>query len=149
MTQLRKRALLTILIWGIVSIGFGATILSAGGPSTYADDQSRRVIGGIFLALGFLGSPVMLYLTRVRKGANHLVSDERDDRISLQATRGSMVVVLVYVFFTCIALWEAYAEPGSVPVGWMWFLAYSTAILSYLVPAVATLIIDYGMVTDG
>jgi hypothetical protein len=133
----------------VVAIGFVVTFFMSGGAETYPDDAQRRLIGAIFLACGFFGSPVMLYLTRARKGAGRLVSDERDDSIGRRAANGAMVVVLVYVFLTCIVLWESYDGQGAVPVGWMWFLAYSTAALSYLAPATAFLILDYRMVHHG
>jgi uncharacterized membrane protein len=138
-----------LLIWGVVTIGFVVTFFMSGGAATYPDDAHRRLIGAIFLACGFFGSPVMLFLTRVRRGASRLVSDERDERIGRRAANGAMVVVLVYVFLSCIVLWETYEKQGSVPVGWMWFLAYSTAALSYLAPAAGTLILDLRMIGHG
>lgn len=149
MTQSRLRAILNLLIWSVVAIGFVITFFMAGGAETYAEDGQRRLFGAIFLAIGFLGTPVMLFLTRVRKGGRRLITDERDIRIGRQAALGALVVVLIYVFLTCIVLWESYRGQGCVPVGWMWFLAYSTAALCYLAPATATLILDMGMVDHG
>lgn len=149
MTQSRLRAILTLLIWIVVTVGFAVTFFMAGGAATYPDDGQRRLIGAIFLAVGFFGTPVMQYFTRARKKNGRLLSDERDDRIGRRASNGAMVVVLVYVFLTCIVLWESYEKQGSVPVGWMWFLAYSTAALSYLAPAAGTLMLDFRMIDHG
>ena len=146
MTQGRRRTLWTLLIWSVVAIGFGATVFAYGGPATYVEGQTRRLVGAVFLAIGFFGTPLMLFLTRARSGSGHVVSDERDERISHKATHIGFVVVLLYVFLTCIGLWEAYSETGAVPVGWMWFLAYSTAILAYLSSATAALVLDIGMI---
>jgi hypothetical protein len=132
-----------------VAIGFGISFFISGGAETYPDDEQRRLIGGILLACGFFGSPVMMWLTRARKGATRMVTDERDDNIGRRAANGAMVVVLVYVFLSCIVLWESYDVQGAVPVGWMWFLAYSTAALSYLAPAAGFLILDYRMARHG
>ena len=145
MTQGRRRTLWTLAIWSVVAIGFGVTVFAYGGPETYVEGQTRRLIGAVFLAIGFFGTPLMLFLTRTRPGATHVASDERDERISQKATMIGLVVVLLYVFLTSIGLWEAYSDTGAVPVGWMWFLAYSTAILAYLAPATAALVLDLGM----
>jgi hypothetical protein len=145
MTQGRKRALLILAIWGVVAAGFAATAFSSGGPATYADDVNRRLIGAAFLACGFFGTPLMLFLTRGKADAEHVVHDERDETIGRKATHIGLIVVLVFVFLTCIALWDSYRDAGCVPVGWMWILAYSSAILTYLVPATASLLLDAGV----
>ena len=148
MTQLRKRALWTVAIWTAVAAGFLATFFS-GGVETFADGSSRVLTGAIFLACGVFGTPIMLYLTRARSGAEHLVSDERDDRLARKANLIGLTTVALYVFLVCIGLWEAYREPGAVPVGWMWFLAYTTMIFVYLSTAITTLILDFGNFGDG
>ena len=38
---------------------------------------------------------------------------------------------------------------GCVPVGWLWFLAYSSAALAYLVPALVSLLLDFGIMDRG
>jgi hypothetical protein len=139
MSQSQLRTLLTVIIWIVVAAGFGATVLANGGPATYADDSPRRVVGGIFLAAGLLGTPLMRLLTRKMTGAGAIGSDERDEEIAAKATRAGLVVVVALVFAGTIALWEVYQVPGSVPVGWMWVIAYSTWTLSYLVPAAISL----------
>lgn len=144
MTQQRVRALWILLIWSVVAAGFLTTFFAAGGVETFAEDSMRFAAGAVFLAFGFVGTPVMAYLTRARAGSQHLAADERDERILLRASRGALITTGMYVFLACIALWDAYQEPGSVPVGWMWFLAYTTAIFLYLSTAIATLILDFG-----
>jgi hypothetical protein len=145
MTQARRRALLTAVIWTVVAIGFTITFLSSGGADTYAVDKARRVTGAVFLAIGFFGTPIMNFLTRGRRKEGQVVRDERDERIGRRAATAGSFVVLVYVFVVSIALWEVYAKSACVPVGWMWFLAYSTMILTYLASSVASLILDFGM----
>jgi uncharacterized membrane protein len=143
-TQSRRRALWTIAIWGVVAIGFAITFFSGGGPARYADDGARQLAGAAFLGIGFLGTPLMMFQTRVGAGAEHVVRDERDESIGRRAAVGGLVVVLIYVFLACIVLWERHRDPGCVPVGWMWFLAYSTAALAYLVPAIVSVLLDSG-----
>jgi hypothetical protein len=144
MNQSRLRNVLTLIIWLITATGFIYTVFSAGGPATYADDAQRRVIGAAFLAFGFFGTPLMRLLTRKRSDSGLVHRDERDEGIDARATRIGMIAVVMLVFLGSIALWDAYQEPGSVPVGWMWILAYSTLILSHLVPAAVSLAMDIG-----
>ena len=144
MTQSRTRALWTLAIWTVVAVGFALTFFSGGGPGDYADDGIRRAMGGAFLAFGFFGTPLMRWWTRGRPG--EVATDERDEGIGRRSATGGLVVVLLYVFGLSILLWERHQGTGCVPVGWMWFLAYSTATLGYLAPALISLLLDLGVV---
>jgi hypothetical protein len=145
MTRDVRRSVLLLVLWGIVIVGFGLSVVSAGGPAGYGDDSVRRTTGAVFVAMGIFGTPALLYLTRKNVVGGRVVADERDDAIARRATQAGLVCVLIYVFLTCIALWDRHQPDGAVPAGWMWFLAYSTLILSYLAPAAASLALHLGL----
>ena len=71
-----------------------------------------------------------------------MTRDERDDRIARHANGVAFIVALVYVFVLSIGLWEVYHDRELVPVGWIWFLAYTSTFLGMFTHAVATLILD-------
>ena len=144
MTQGRLRSLLTLIIWGAVAVGFGYAVFSSGGPGAIASDRGRRILAVAFLAFGFLSQPAMLYVTRIRPGARHVLSDERDERLGHRSTIIGFSVVVLYVYLACLGLWEHYHEPGLVPAGWLWLLAYSTVILTFVAPSIAFLVQDVG-----
>jgi hypothetical protein len=81
-----------------------------------------------------------MWLTRRRDGA--VAVDERDDQVVARASQATLVVVLMAVFLLSVGLWEAYRAEGAVPVGWLWFLAYGVIIVTFVVHAVATLVVD-------
>jgi peptidoglycan/LPS O-acetylase OafA/YrhL len=139
MTRSRLRSLLTLIVWLLVAIGFAWTVFSDGGSATYADDTRRRLLGGAVLAAGIFGTPLMRLLTRRGSPADRVDRDERDEEIEARATRIGLVSVVTLVFLGAIALWDSHQEPGCVPVGWMWVLAYATLILSHLAPAAVSL----------
>ena len=145
MTQSRLRYVLGLVIWLICAAGFCASVFFDGGPAAYDDGSPRRVVGGAFLAFGLLGSPLMRLLTRGKTGRGSVQKDERDERIDAKATRIGMIIVVTVVFFGCIFLSDAYQEADSVPVAWMWVMAYSTLILSQLAPVVIALALDLGV----
>ena len=132
MTQSMKRAILTLSIWGPVAVIFSMLFFVYGHPATYADNQSQRYLVSGILAAGYVGYGVMMYLTRKRRDDDHLVSDERDEVIATRASMAGLIIVAIYVFLLALGLWEHYQEHGAVPVGWMWFMAYSTVCLSYV-----------------
>jgi uncharacterized membrane protein len=145
MTQARKRAIWSLLVWGGAAAAFVAAFVAAGGPAEYVQDRTRIVLGAAVLGAAFLAHFVMLWRTRARAGDRPVLSDERDERIARRANGVALVASLVYVFLVCIVLYEVHHDSRLVPVGWMWFLAYSTAMMAYLSHAVATLALDSAM----
>jgi len=145
MTQARRRAIWSLLIWGGAAVAFVATFVAGGGPATYVDDRTRIVLGAAALGLAFVAHFVMLWRTRARGGDRPVLSDERDERIARRANGVALVVSLVYVVLLSIVLYEVHHDSRLVPVGWMWFVAYSTAMMGYLSHAAATLALDSAM----
>ena len=141
MTQSKKRALGTLIIWGIVMSALIAIFFSRGGPSTYIDDTMKKATIAGFFAAGYLSYGIMMFLTRVKSDGPHVSSDERDERIGRRASLVGLIVVLVFVFFTCITLYEHYHDDGLVPVGWMWFLGYASVFVAYISVSVAALVL--------
>jgi hypothetical protein len=142
MTQARKRAVFTFLIWGSVMASFAGIFFIGGGPEQYALEKWRRTAGGAIIAFGFAAYYGMLFLNRNRPGARGVATDERDEDIRKRANGASFVVVLLYVFALAIYLWERYQGSGFVPIGWMWFLAYSTSFTAYIASSIGALILE-------
>jgi ABC-type transport system involved in cytochrome c biogenesis permease subunit len=142
MTQARKRAVFTFLIWGSVMAAFSVIFFLGEGPEQYSLEKWRRVAGAGIIAFGYLSYGLMLFLTRIRPGIRAVGSDERDEEIQRRANATAFVVVLVYVFTLSILLWERHQGSGFVPVGWMWFLAYSTSFAAFISSSVIALILE-------
>ena len=145
MTQTQIRARYGLGIWGLASAAFGLVFFLGGGAATYADDSMRMGIAAAILAAGFIGYLTMIYLTQEKSGDKALISDERDLEIARQANEIALVAVLVFIFAVCIALFLGYETAGSLPVGWMWFLAYATSCFGLLAQSAATLVLHREM----
>jgi hypothetical protein len=143
MTQAGKRAAFTSLIWGSTMAAFAVIFFIGGGPEQYALEKWRRISGAAIIAFGYASYWLMLFLTRVRRGARAVGSDERDEGIRTRANGIAFVIVLIYVFALSIFLWDRHQESGFVPVGWMWFLAYSTSFAAFLSSSVIALIMEF------
>ena len=142
MTQAKKRAVFTFLIWGSVMIAFCLIFFSGGGPEQYSSERWRRVAGAAIIAFGYLSYALMAWLTRLPPRERPFGRDERDEDIQRRASSIGYVVVLVYVFALAIFLWEKYQGSGFVPVGWMWFLAYSTSFAAFISTSFIALILE-------
>jgi hypothetical protein len=141
MTQTEIRARYGLGIWGLAAAAFSLVFFLRGGAATYADDSIRIFAAAIILGAGFIAHLTMIYLTQEKSNGKALIRDERDLEISLQANEIALVAVLVFVFTLCISLFLAYEKAGSLPISWMWFLAYITACFGLLAQAIATLIV--------
>ena len=140
LSQTRARAWLAFLIWTVAGTGFILTFFMGGGADQFDTDSARHLVGAGALAFGFFGWWAALWFTR--KGDQGLVADERDVRVVLQAGQATLIIVMVGIFAFTMGLWIAYEGVGAVPVGWMWFLAYGSVILTSLAFAVSTLVLD-------
>ena len=149
MTQTKIRARFGLGIWGLVAAAFGLVFFLGGGAASYADDSIRMLVAAVILAAGFIGYVSMLYLTREKTNNKTLIRDERDLEIARKANEIALVAVLVFVYAVCIALFLGYETAGSLPVGWMWFLAYATGCFGLLAQAVATLVLHREMSGKG
>ena len=149
MTQTQIRARYGLGIWGLVLVGFSVVFFLGGGAVTYVDDSLRIGIAAVTLGIGFVGYFSMIYLTREKSKGVSLIRDERDLEISRQANEIALVAVLVFVYVVCIILFLGYENPGSLPVGWMWFLAYTNVCFGLLAQSAATLILHRKMNNDG
>ena len=149
MTQTQIRARYGLGIWGLVLVGFSVVFFLGGGAVTYVDDSLRIGIAAVTLGIGFVGYFSMIYLTREKSKGVSLISDERDIDISRQANEIALVAMLVFVYVVCIILFLRYENLGSLPVGWMWFLAYTNACFGFLAQSAATLILHRKMNNDG
>ncbi len=148
MTQSTQRAKWKIIIWSVILAAFMILFFSSGGPEGFAHDKGRIVTVAILFAAGFVAFFVMMGLTGKKRGSG-LNRDERDEMLESRAGGVTLAIILAYVYFLSIALWAYFQDDGSVPAGWMWFLAYSTVFLGMIVHGILTLLLAAGKVGDG
>jgi hypothetical protein len=142
MTQSRQRALWSLLLWGGVTVSFVILFFARGGPEPFVRDKTRIVITAALFGAGYVAQLSIFYLTRVRRWDRSVAWDERDDWIARNANGVAFLVASIYVFGVSIGLWEVYHDRELVPVGWMWFLAYTSTFVGMFTHAIATLILD-------
>ena len=91
----------------------------------------------------------MMRMTRVSKDQRPLLVDERDERIARQASSYAFVSLLAFIYLVCILLHLSYEESGWMPVGWMWFLGYSSIFMGYVLHSIIYLMLDSRMILYG
>ena len=148
MTQSTERAKWKMIIWSVVLVVFVVLFFGGGGPGGFAHNKARIAAVAIVFAAGFGAFFVMMGKTRKRKEGG-LNRDERDEMLENRAAGGTLAIVLAYVYLLCFALWMVFQDDGSVPAGWLWFVAYSTMFLGMIVHGIYILLLAAGKVGDG
>ena len=70
------------------------------------------------------------------------MADERDLQVVARAGQATLIIVLIAIFAMALALWTIYEEAGTVPVGWLWFIAYAEVILAVITHSLAILVLE-------
>jgi uncharacterized membrane protein len=141
MTGLQKRSIFDLIISVVFLTGLTVLFFSGGGAETYVQDTTRKILVAALLGIGYLLLFLVLFLVRLKSKDKTVLMDERDERIARQAMGTSFTVFAIYVFLMCIGLYEAYNSNEVMPVGWMWFLAYSSGFIAILCRATTTLVL--------
>jgi len=151
MTQLKKRAVWTLLIWSFALVAMFVVFFSGGGPAAFLDGDQKVMLTRLSITVGFSVYFIMLILTRIR-AAGSLIKDERDEQIVRRAYMISFHTVLYYIFISGASLYFFYRIHKTqvlMPVGWVWILAISSMCVGFISNAAAMLIIDARMSGHG
>ena len=145
MTLWHKRALWSAGIWVVATAGFLIAGLSGEGPGSLVEDSTPRDVAAAFVGAGLLANLLVTYLTRRRKDSPVPQVDERDEHIQKLSLQIALIVTTIGVFLFCIALSDNFQEAGSVPVNWLWFVAWCTLVASNLGQALAAVVLYAGV----
>jgi hypothetical protein len=152
MTQYKKRAFWSLLIWSVVLIAIVIIFFSGGGATAFLEGESKNTLTRVCLTAGFFLYFSMLFLTRIRTGGEPLVRDERDEIIARRAYSISFPTLMSYVFLFCgflYVFYKRYQDIKLIPLGWLWFIALSSVLVGFISNAIAYLIIDARMSGHG
>jgi len=144
MTQLKKRAIWGLLIWGVALITAYIIFFLGGGPQTFLDNDTRVDLTRAVFTFGFISYFLMLILTRIKSDRKTLMKDERDELISKRAFSTGFYSLMIYVFSLCLALYvyyKVYLSNVDMPVGWVWLLGITTYFMGFVSHAIATLVL--------
>jgi len=108
-------------------IAFIALFFIVSGPTEWGTDSNIKLISAVVFGIGYV---VFFFVQSKGKKAK---KNERDYLIELKSSNATLIVILIYVFLLCISIFVYYENDGSVPVSWMWFIAYTSVFLTYII----------------
>jgi len=136
-----KHSIYTLIIWSVVAVLLIILFFSGNTINTWGDNRTKTLLIASLFFIGYAGSVLLWFIFRKRK--NKIVKDERDDYVSLKAISSSFIFTLVYIFILAISLYLKYESAGSVPIAWVWFIAYSLVVVSFLTSSAFSLVYYY------
>lgn len=148
MSLARKIAVISGTVWLVIGIASTLLVVDSGLEDLVspAGDHTRLILAAIILP-GYLIGFALIWWTRKGRRAGEI--DERDKIVERRATEIVAIVVLLTIFLVSIGLYEAYADYGAVPVGWLYIMAYGSIVwVSFLHP-ILRLVIDLSGTIDG
>lgn len=122
-----KQTLVHLFLWTVVLILFITVFLSEGTIANWGDNRVKTIMFAVIVFIGFGGDTLTRAIFKKRKGK--IIKDERDDSISLRSMTISAIITFIYIFIVAISLYTKYENSGSVPVAWVWFMAYSMVMV--------------------
>lgn len=127
MSYRTKLSIINGLIWTIMFVIFSISFFSSNYPVTLPLSNYRITTAILFL-LPNISNIIILVLQR-----KHETTDERNKRFESISSTAAMIVLLVIVYLGCMSLYVAYEDVGTLSVSWLWYIAYSTAFLAFIV----------------
>jgi uncharacterized membrane protein len=137
MSKNMKVNIIHTIIWAAVTAGL-ITIFSL--PDTISDWGGNRVKTILLATFFLIGFSVDLALRIGEKSQkSEYKRDERDSSIQLNAVFKSFAILLLYIFIVTMTLYIKYESAGVLPIGWVWFIAYSVIAAANLLVGIFTI----------
>lgn len=139
MSKLMKITLIQVCAWSIVAISMIIIFLNHGTIENWGDNTTKTILLALLFFIGYATHFTTLLIEKSKRWG--FKKDERDLAIQSKAVNIGFIVVLMYIFILSISLYIKYETVGMMPVGWVWFIAYSTVVMANLSVTIPSLLI--------
>lgn len=137
MSKAMKFLLVRVISWSLVAIFSISIFVNEGTIDNWGDNRTKTILLALLFLLGY-GMDLTLGIVQKSKRYG-FEFDERDDAISSKSMSIGFVLTLVYIFALSITLYTVYEKNGFLPIGWVWFIAYSTVFAAHLLTGIPAL----------
>ena len=131
-----KQSIIHCALWAIVAAVLIIVFTSKGTIEAWGDNRTKTILLAALFFFGFTGDAVLRFVFRKSK----VTTDERDEFIQGQSLKVGYVVTVLYIFILSISLYTKYEVDGSVPIAWIWFIAYTLIVVVNLSTSAASII---------
>lgn len=138
MSKLVKTTVVHVVAWSIAAIGIVIIFALPRTITDWGDNRLKTLLLALLIAAG-LG--VDLFLRIYERSKKHgFMRDERDHYMQRKAVSAGFLITILYIFILSISLYMKYNSLETMPVGWVWFIAYSTIAAANLSTGICSLI---------
>lgn len=139
MRKLIKFNLLQVVSWSIVFIGVIFIFTREGTIENWGDNRTKTLLLASLFLFGFGLDFVLRFLEKSKRWG--FKRDERDETVQSKAMNVGFLVLAMYIFLLCITLYVVYENDKFLPIGWVWFIAYTTIVIASLSTSITTFIL--------
>jgi len=128
MGRTEKYNLVHVISWTFVAIFMVVIFMKGDTIKDFGDNRIKTILLASLFIIGF-GTDAGI---RIVKRSKKLSCSGQYKEIQNQSTAYAFIIVLIYIYLLNISLYLYYEEVGFLPVGWIWFSAYSTIVMANL-----------------
>ena len=136
-----KLTVIHLIVWSSVAILFCLIFFNGRTIQEWGDNQTKTILLALLFVLGFGTDLVIRIILSKEKDVN--LGENQDLIVQLKSLTFVFISVLIYTFVATIILYVIYEKVGMVPVGWLWFIAYSLIIVANIFADVGNLYYHY------
>lgn len=132
-----KYNLIHAIAWTFVGIIMVVIFMTGDTIKYFGDNRIKTILLASLFVIGFGTDAVIRVIEKSNKW--NFKRDDRDKDIQKQSISYGFIIVLIYIYLLNISLYLYYEEIGFLPVGWIWFSAYSTIVTANIATGYSSL----------
>ena len=130
MNTATKFNIIRVVTWAIVGVCMIAIFCTGNTIEEWGDNRTKTILLAVLFLIGFGSDFVLRFLERRNRDKSE--NEKQSKVINQEALGVGAIIALTYVFIVTISLYTNFEQSGFVPVGWVWFIAYSTIVATNL-----------------
>ncbi|MBN2797418.1 MAG: hypothetical protein JXR88_18560 [Clostridia bacterium] len=130
MSKTIKTTLGHLLAWLIVGSAMIIIFFSNDTLNNFTDNKTKTFLLAFLVGFGYLSNAIEYFIQKSKKYG--FKKDERDLLVQSKAMNFSLIVIATYVYSLATSIYTKYEIAGFIPIGWLWFLAYSMIVILHI-----------------
>lgn len=137
MRMRRQSAVITLIMWSVIMTLFVVLFFVLEDLDQWQENQLFRLISAVLLFIGGVAQIMLLSQDKVEP------FDERTQRIQYRTSSVAVIGILLYVYALVMTLYISYEFEAGLPVAWLWFIAYTTIFIAFILHSALYLIFEH------
>ncbi len=127
MTYRAKLSLINFGIWTVMFIITSISFFTSTYPEVLPLSNYRTTTAVLFVIPNIANVILLVLKTKKEK------TDEFNRRVEAASAGATMIIIMILFFLGALSLHVIYEDTGLVPSQWLWFLAYGSVFMVFIV----------------